>query len=516
MPPTILGKTGFELTVPIGMGCWQLGGCWSAASDEAAHRAALTAYLESGGNFLDTANVYGGDHGTVLFGWSERVIGEVLKARAPDAPRVYVATKAGRAPTTAAPGDHGPERYTYQALSESLSESASRLGVEVHLPHTSHAHLAPLSPPAPPAQQPHNRSRLSRLTPLSHTPLHHLSTHLSTNLFTHLSHTFYTHLSTHLPHTSQHTSSTHLSTHLCSQRSPYSAAPCAHSRTYLSSQRSRHSAAPCSHSAAPRAHSSGCRPAAAALSAHLGARSRLGRVGRAREAAGGGPRVALGRVCGDGRGSVSRDRTARLRDCADHFQHAPDEAGGRVLGRRQGEGRRLSHPPAARIGPPLGQGLPACLPPTHPSLHAVLSAFAFPYPPPPAQVDAAYLANLEDGDHRKFNSAGAAFDKGETWSGLGEHMPDVALPAVAELQAVHAAAAGRGECPPAASLAQFALRWCLDVEGVSVVIPGARNAEQAVSNLAAAALGPLSAETHAAVKAVYDAKVKAVVEKEKW
>jgi len=33
------------------------------------------------------------------------------------------------------------------------------------------------------------------------------------------------------------------------------------------------------------------------------------------------------------------------------------------------------------------------------------------------KVDAAYLAALEDGDHRRFNVSGAAFDKGETWSG---------------------------------------------------------------------------------------------------
>jgi aryl-alcohol dehydrogenase-like predicted oxidoreductase len=44
----------------------------------------------------------------------------------------------------------------------------------------------------------------------------------------------------------------------------------------------------------------------------------------------------------------------------------------------------------------------------------------------------------------------------------------------------------------------------LDQPGVSVVIPGARNAEQARANAAAAALPPLSGDELAAVRAVYD------------
>ena len=126
-----LGKTGFEVCT-VGMGCWQVGGCWSSSDDTAAHMAALHAYLDSGANLLDTANVYGSDYGTERFGWSESTICKVLAERkaAGKTQRIYVATKAGRAPTKAAPGDHGPERYTYEALSESLTESAVRLGVE--------------------------------------------------------------------------------------------------------------------------------------------------------------------------------------------------------------------------------------------------------------------------------------------------------------------------------------------------------------------------------------------------
>ena len=126
-----LGKTGFDVCT-VGMGCWQVGGCWSSADDTAAHMAALHAYLDSGANLLDTANVYGGDYGSERFGWSEKTIRKVLEERraAGKTQRIYVATKAGRAPTKAAPGEHGPERYTYAALAESLAESAARLGVE--------------------------------------------------------------------------------------------------------------------------------------------------------------------------------------------------------------------------------------------------------------------------------------------------------------------------------------------------------------------------------------------------
>ena len=53
-------------------------------------------------------------------------------------------------------------------------------------------------------------------------------------------------------------------------------------------------------------------------------------------------------------------------------------------------------------------------------------------------------------------------------------------------------------------MAQFALRWVIDQPGVSVVIPGARNPEQARANAAAADLPPLPARARAACADVYD------------
>ncbi|WP_285732892.1 aldo/keto reductase [Nocardiopsis sp. ATB16-24] len=99
-------------------------------------------------------------------------------------------------------------------------------------------------------------------------------------------------------------------------------------------------------------------------------------------------------------------------------------------------------------------------------------------------------------DHRNFNRQGQAFDKGETFSGLDY---DTGLEAVERLRPL---------VPEGVAMAQFALRWILDQQGVSVVIPGARNADQARANTVAAELAPLSAEVRARVDEVYDELVR--------
>ncbi len=94
-------------------------------------------------------------------------------------------------------------------------------------------------------------------------------------------------------------------------------------------------------------------------------------------------------------------------------------------------------------------------------------------------------------DHRAFNRNGEAFDKGETFSGVPF---DVALDAVEELRRV---------LPGDAPMAQVALRWCLMDEAVSVVIPGAKNAEQARGNAAAGRLAALEPDVMEEVRRVY-------------
>lgn len=78
-----------------------------------------------------------------------------------------------------------------------------------------------------------------------------------------------------------------------------------------------------------------------------------------------------------------------------------------------------------------------------------------------------------ENDHRTYNRQGEAFDRGETFSGV-----DFAtgLEAVSRLSE---ALAGRMSLPEAT------LRWIIQQPGITTVIPGARNAEQARANAAA-------------------------------
>jgi aryl-alcohol dehydrogenase-like predicted oxidoreductase len=63
--------------------------------------------------------------------------------------------------------------------------------------------------------------------------------------------------------------------------------------------------------------------------------------------------------------------------------------------------------------------------------------------------------------------------------------------------------------PAGMTMAEFALRWILDHEAVSVIIPGARNPDQVGRNLKAAELPPLGAELHAKLAEFYGKQVSA-------
>ncbi len=60
----------------------------------------------------------------------------------------------------------------------------------------------------------------------------------------------------------------------------------------------------------------------------------------------------------------------------------------------------------------------------------------------------------------------------------------------------------------AARPAQLALCWVVDQPGVSTVIPGARSAEQARSNAAAARLAPLAEDLLGDLAQLYDRDVR--------
>lgn len=107
------------------------------------------------------------------------------------------------------------------------------------------------------------------------------------------------------------------------------------------------------------------------------------------------------------------------------------------------------------------------------------------------RADTAFAAD----DHRAFNRNGEAFDKGETFAGVPFAL---ALEVVEELRAL---------LPEGVPMAQWALRWILMEEAVSVVIPGAKTPAQAATNAAASDLPPLPPETMAAIREIYEARV---------
>ncbi len=107
------------------------------------------------------------------------------------------------------------------------------------------------------------------------------------------------------------------------------------------------------------------------------------------------------------------------------------------------------------------------------------------------RADTAFAAD----DHRAFNRNGDAFDKGETFSGV---------PFEVALEAVEAV---RRYVPGDATMAEFALRWILMEQAVTVVIPGAKNAQQAGTNARASALPALDDATMTALREIYQTQI---------
>ena len=115
-----------------------------------------------------------------------------------------------------------------------------------------------------------------------------------------------------------------------------------------------------------------------------------------------------------------------------------------------------------------------------------------------------------DDDHRSYNRDGSAFDVGETFSGVPY---DVGLAAAADFGAL-VRDLPAGESGQVTS-AQAAIAWIWQQPGVSTVIPGARNSDQARSNAAAGRVPALDGSFHAGVRAIYDARVRALVH-DRW
>lgn len=99
-------------------------------------------------------------------------------------------------------------------------------------------------------------------------------------------------------------------------------------------------------------------------------------------------------------------------------------------------------------------------------------------------------------DHRTFNRDGQMFNPGETFAGLPYEKGVELADSLKEFK------------PASMQMAQWALRWILDHDAVSAVIPGASKSEQIKANAAATQLDALPDETHEKLTRFYDVAIK--------
>src|SRR5689334_15928340 len=102
-------------------------------------------------------------------------------------------------------------------------------------------------------------------------------------------------------------------------------------------------------------------------------------------------------------------------------------------------------------------------------------------------------------DHRTYNRDGSAFDVGETFSGVDYET------GVSAAQEFSSLVSDEGiDATPA----QAAIAWIVQQPGVSTVIPGARNVDQARSNAAAGLVGDLPPAFLEGVADLYDRRIR--------
>jgi aryl-alcohol dehydrogenase-like predicted oxidoreductase len=101
----------------IGLGTWQLGSAdWGPVDEERALEV-LNAFAELGGNFIDTADVYG-------MGVSETIIGKFLQSIDKE---FFVASKLGRRSDN---GNGWPQNFTYEKMREQVEASLEHLQLD--------------------------------------------------------------------------------------------------------------------------------------------------------------------------------------------------------------------------------------------------------------------------------------------------------------------------------------------------------------------------------------------------
>ena len=112
-------------------------------------------------------------------------------------------------------------------------------------------------------------------------------------------------------------------------------------------------------------------------------------------------------------------------------------------------------------------------------------------------------SKFTDDDHRNYNRKGQSFDVGETFSGIDF---DTGLIAVEEIKTL---------LPKGMTMAQFALRWTLMFDAVTLAIPGAKNSKQAAENAGASDLPPISSDTMDQLDFIYKRLIKEKVH-QRW
>lgn len=121
-----LGKTGFQVS-EISLGTWQVGGKWGAPFNDKSADEIINKAIDSGVNFIDTADVYEN-------GLSETAVGRVIRSRSE---KIYVASKCGRQINP-----HINQGYTPDVLQKYVEDTLKRTGldtldlIQLHCPPT--------------------------------------------------------------------------------------------------------------------------------------------------------------------------------------------------------------------------------------------------------------------------------------------------------------------------------------------------------------------------------------------
>jgi aryl-alcohol dehydrogenase-like predicted oxidoreductase len=102
---------------------------------------------------------------------------------------------------------------------------------------------------------------------------------------------------------------------------------------------------------------------------------------------------------------------------------------------------------------------------------------------------------FKEGDHRNYNRDGQRFNVGETFAGVPF---ETGVELVDDLKEM---------LPDGVSMVQMALRWILDHDAVTAIIPGASSPQQARANASISDLPPLSEELHQRLAQFYTQRV---------